>query len=74
MRKYACQAMNILLLLGCMNAQAHADEGEVTVTNLQPFQNPSAVYRLFPTRNFYVFLKLDTRSGLIWQVQFLRSG
>ena len=27
-------------------------------------------YRLFPTENMWTFLKLDTRNGLIWQVQY----
>jgi hypothetical protein len=27
-------------------------------------------YRLFPTQNMWTFLKLNTRNGLIWQVQF----
>lgn len=27
-------------------------------------------YRLYPTENMWTFLKLDTRSGLIWQVQY----
>jgi len=29
-----------------------------------------AVYKLFPTSNMWTFLKLDTRNGRIWQVQF----
>lgn len=27
-------------------------------------------YRMFPTENIWTFLKLDTRSGKIWQVQY----
>ena len=27
-------------------------------------------YKLFPTQNMWTFLKLDTRNGRIWQVQF----
>ena len=27
-------------------------------------------YKLFPTENIWTFLKLDTRSGKIWQVQY----
>ena len=27
-------------------------------------------YRLVPTENIWTFLKLDTRNGLIWQVQY----
>lgn len=27
-------------------------------------------YQLFPTQNMYTFIKLDTRNGQIWQVQW----
>ena len=27
-------------------------------------------YRLFPTQNIWTFIKLDTRTGQMWQVQF----
>lgn len=30
----------------------------------------TAVYRLFPTQNMWTFLKLNTRNGRIWQVQY----
>src|SRR5262245_31844379 len=36
----------------------------------EPTQNPEAPYRLFATQNIYMFLKLDTRTGRIWQVQW----
>ena len=39
-----------------------------------PVQNPNVAFRLFRTANFYTFLKLDTRSGRIWQVQFDVQG
>jgi hypothetical protein len=39
-----------------------------------PLQNISAdndlVYRLFATRNIYTFIKLDTRNGQMWQIQW----
>ena len=31
-------------------------------------------YKLYPTKNIWTFLKLDTRSGVISQVQFSTSG
>lgn len=31
-------------------------------------------YRLFPTRNIYTFIKLDTRNGRMWQVQYDTKG
>ena len=37
---------------------------------LEPTQNPNAPYRLFNTQNIFTFLKLDTRSGKIWQLQW----
>lgn len=33
-------------------------------------QNPNAAYQLVPTTNFYNFLKIDTRDGRIWVVQY----
>ena len=44
----------------------------------QYFQNISTDsnvrYRLFSTRNIYTFIKLDTRNGLMWQVQWSTKG
>ena len=31
-------------------------------------------YKLYPTSNMWTFLKLDTRNGKIWQVQFSVKG
>lgn len=31
-------------------------------------------YKLFPTQNMWTFLKLDTASGEIWQVQYSVKG
>lgn len=31
-------------------------------------------YRLFPTKNMYTFIKLDTRNGKMWQVQWSTKG
>jgi hypothetical protein len=43
-------------------------------TSEVPIQNISTdstvVYRLFSTRNMYTFIKLDTRNGQMWQVQW----
>ena len=40
----------------------------------EPTQNPDVRYRLFPTQNIWTFLKLDTMTGQIWQVQFSVEG
>lgn len=31
-------------------------------------------YRLFSTKNMYTFIKLDTRNGKMWQVQWSTKG
>ena len=36
----------------------------------EPTQNPDAPFRLFSTKNIYTLLRLDTRDGRIWQVQW----
>ncbi len=36
----------------------------------EPTQKTDATYRLFRTQNIYTFLKLDTRTGQVWQVQW----
>lgn len=43
-------------------------------TSLEPTQNPNVTYRLFKTQNIYTFLRLDTRVGRIWQVQWGDDG
>jgi len=40
----------------------------------EPTQNTNVRYRLFPTQNVWTFLKLDTMTGKIWQVQFSVKG
>ena len=54
----------VLFLFFCsMNLLAEAPFSE-------PSQNTEVQYRLFPTQNMWTFLKLDTTTGKIWQVQF----
>ena len=47
-------------------------------TSVVPVQNISTdsavVYRLFATQNMYTFIKLDTRNGKMWQVQWSTKG
>ena len=46
-----------------------------TVTTVQePSQSPSAIYRLFRTTNRWTFIKLDTITGRMWQVQYDIEG
>ena len=38
-------------------------------------QSPNATYRLFPTSNMWIFIKLNTADGRLWLVQYsIKSG
>lgn len=37
---------------------------------LQKSVSENSVYKLFPTQNYWTFIKLDTRNGKMWQVHF----
>jgi len=41
-----------------------------TNTVQQKKVSDNSIYQLFPTKNYWTFLKLDTRNGEMWQVQF----
>ena len=34
----------------------------------------NTIYQLFPTQNYWTFIKLDTRNGKMWQVHFSISS
>ncbi|MEN2489054.1 hypothetical protein AAYQ05_14745 [Flavobacterium sp. B11] len=59
----------VCIILGLLAATAAAQS-----TTGAPTQNISVdsdlAYRLFATRNMYTFIKLDTRNGQMWQVQW----
>ena len=39
-------------------------------TNLHKQVSENTIYQLFPTQNYWTFIKLDTRNGKMWQVHF----
>lgn len=47
-------------------------QGQTKQTDLikQKSISENAIYRLFPTKNVWTFIKLDTRNGKMWQVHF----
>ena len=45
---------------------------DVPIQNISTDSNVR--YRLFATKNMYNFIKLDTRNGLMWQVQWSTKG
>jgi hypothetical protein len=42
--------------------------------NVSVQNNDFAIYRLFPTQNMLTFIKLNTRNGQMWQVQYDVQG
>lgn len=42
--------------------------------NLKVTQVSNESYKLFPTNNIWTFIKLDTRNGKMWQIQYDVSG
>ena len=68
-KNYEMKKIVISLLIGLISVTAFAQS-----TTEAPIQNistdSSVVYRLFSTRNMYTFIKLNTRNGQMWQVQW----
>jgi len=66
--------ISIIVVLTTMTllAQSQVENNAGTANdNTQNKQNyESVVYRLFPTQNIWTFLKLNTRNGKLWQVQW----
>ena len=59
----------LLLLLLVFSYVGYANAAE-PATIVAPTTNAVNNYLLYPTTNIYTFLKLDTRNGKIWQVQY----
>ncbi len=58
----------LLLLLGVMCLYSCKKEASNKVYRTTVQEN--VVYKLFPTTNMWNFIKLDTRNGKMWQVQY----
>jgi hypothetical protein len=41
-----------------------------TNTAQQKKVSNNSIYQLFPTKNYWTFIKLDTRNGKMWQIHF----
>jgi hypothetical protein len=55
----------LILVAGALLADDSAPE---------PTQRADAPYRLFQTQNIFTFLRLDTRTGDVWQLQWSNQG
>lgn len=61
----------ILLSLGLTNCTNAAPPKEEKQKEEQPMNYP---FKMYPTENVWTFIKLDTRSGKMWQVQYSVKG
>ena len=59
----------ILFLFAAFILIANA-QTDVRQTRPDFSQNPNATYRLFPTSNLWIFIKLNTSDGRMWLVQY----
>jgi len=62
----------IIFLLTCGINQLYSQ----TSTTPEPakskveYRNSNAAFNLYPTENIFIFIKLDTRNGKMWEVQW----
>ena len=50
--------------------QAQVKNNDATSNALNSRNSEQATYQLFATQNMWTFIKLNTRNGQMWQVQF----
>ena len=55
--------LNTFSSIQTVDNDLYGDEGSKMTNN-------SNCYKLYPTENMYTFLRLNTKTGLIWQVQW----
>ncbi|WP_268845964.1 hypothetical protein [Flavobacterium aestivum] len=53
-----------------LSAQSQLKKGTLNESSQNKVDNATDVYQLFPTQNIWTFIKLNTRNGKMWQVQF----
>jgi len=58
--------ITLMLVVACVTSVSAGETATVVV----PTQAKETNYVLYPTSNMYTFLKLDTRTGKLWQVQY----
>jgi hypothetical protein len=59
--------ISLLITIASITAFAQSTS-DVPIQNIST--DSTVVYRLFSTRNIYTFIKLNTRNGLMWQIQW----
>ena len=72
--------LTLALILGLFSfasySQAQTQQDSTSITQQEQdkvLQVEVPIYKLFPTENYWTFIKLDTRNGKMWQVHFTVS-
>jgi hypothetical protein len=60
----------ILTLILITTASFSQSQTKQDNTIQQNDETENKVYKLYPTKNYWTFIKLDTRNGKMWQVHF----
>jgi hypothetical protein len=64
----------LLSFTSCSQAQTQQDSTSIMQQKQDKvLQVEVPIYKLFPTGNYFTFIKLDTRNGKMWQVHFTVS-
>ena len=75
MRKFIFSLIYVLVA-STNYAKEYSNKLEGTPIDVKPSENvtqqtdSAVIYRLFPTQNMWNFIKLNTRNGQMWQVQY----
>ncbi len=60
----------ILILSIAFIAMSSYAQPQKQTSNVVKAGSENGIYELFPTENYWTFIKLDTRNGKMWQVHF----
>lgn len=79
MRKFQVLLICVLMFT-TFNIKAYSNDLKATIIDSTlneiaiPQIQEAVTYKLFPTENMWTFIKLNTRNGKMWQVQFDVGG
>lgn len=66
MKKYVITVVIILLKMN-LYSQIHSEKSKDNLYEIQ--ENHIRTYRIFPTGNMWYFIKLNTKTGKMWQIE-----
>lgn len=71
MKKHIITVVIIFLVVN-LHAQVQKEKPQNNLYQMQ--ENYIRTYRIFPTINMWYFIKLNTRTGQMWQIEFDQKG